>query len=28
VDLTLSELRDAFERDLFETHAPEGGHIG
>ena len=28
VDLTLSELKEAYERDLFETHAPEGGHIG
>ena len=28
VDVSLSELRRAYERDLFETHAPEGGHIG
>jgi len=28
IDLGLSELREAYERDLFETHAPEGGHIG
>jgi phosphoribosylformylglycinamidine (FGAM) synthase-like enzyme len=28
IDLSLSELRSAYERDLFEAHAPEGGHIG
>jgi hypothetical protein len=28
VDLELDELREAYERDLFERHAPEGGHIG
>jgi phosphoribosylformylglycinamidine synthase subunit PurL len=28
VDLSLDELREAYERDLFEAHAPEGGHIG
>jgi phosphoribosylformylglycinamidine synthase subunit PurL len=28
IDLKLSELREAYERDLFEVHAPEGGHIG
>ncbi|HJQ29049.1 MAG TPA: phosphoribosylformylglycinamidine synthase subunit PurL [Rubrobacter sp.] len=28
VDLKLSELKQAYERDLFERHAPEGGHIG
>ena len=28
IDLSLEELRDAYERDLFEAHAPEGGHIG
>jgi phosphoribosylformylglycinamidine synthase len=28
VDLKLSDLRKAYERDLFEHHAPEGGHIG
>ena len=28
IDLSLDELKTAYERDLFETHAPEGGHIG
>jgi phosphoribosylformylglycinamidine synthase len=28
IDLSLAELEAAHERDLFETHAPEGGHIG
>ncbi|HEX6710662.1 MAG TPA: AIR synthase-related protein, partial [Rubrobacter sp.] len=28
VDLQLLDLREAYERDLFEQHAPEGGHIG
>ena len=28
IDVKLSDLRAAYERDLFETHAPEGGHIG
>jgi phosphoribosylformylglycinamidine synthase len=28
VDLELSHLREAYERDLFESYAPEGGHIG
>ena len=27
IDVKLSELREAYERDLFEVHAPEGGHI-
>ena len=28
VDAGLADLRNAYERDLFEQHAPEGGHIG
>jgi phosphoribosylformylglycinamidine synthase II len=28
VDLGLEELEVAYERDLFERHAPEGGHLG
>ena len=28
IDLSLSDLESAYERDLFEAHAPEGGHIG
>jgi len=28
IDVRLSDLREAYERDLFEPHAPEGGHIG
>jgi phosphoribosylformylglycinamidine synthase len=28
IDLGLDELREACDRDLFEAHAPEGGHIG
>jgi phosphoribosylformylglycinamidine synthase len=28
IDLSLDELKTAYERDLFEAHAPEGGHIG
>ena len=28
VDLGLDELREAYERDLFERYAPEGGQIG
>ena len=28
IDLGLDDLRSAYERDLFEAHAPEGGHIG
>ncbi len=28
IDVGLSELRHAYERDLFERHAPAGGHIG
>ena len=28
MDSSLDGLREAYERDLFEAHAPEGGHIG
>ena len=28
IDVKLSDLEKAYERDLFEAHAPEGGHIG
>jgi phosphoribosylformylglycinamidine synthase subunit PurL len=28
IDVDLSDLREAYERDLFESYAPEGGHIG
>ena len=28
VDVSLADLRRAHERDLFERHAPEGGHLG
>jgi phosphoribosylformylglycinamidine synthase subunit PurL len=28
VDVSLDELKAAYERDLFERHAPEGGHFG
>jgi phosphoribosylformylglycinamidine synthase subunit PurL len=28
IDVRLSDLREAYERDLFERHAPQGGHIG
>ncbi|PLS83706.1 MAG: phosphoribosylformylglycinamidine synthase subunit PurL [Actinobacteria bacterium] len=28
IDLSLEDLRRARERDLFEQHAPEGGHLG
>jgi phosphoribosylformylglycinamidine synthase subunit PurL len=28
IDLGLNDLRGAYERDLFEAHVPEGGHIG
>jgi phosphoribosylformylglycinamidine synthase subunit PurL len=28
IDVKLSYLQEAYERDLFEQHAPEGGHIG
>jgi len=28
IDVGLDALRAAYERDLFEPHAPEGGHIG
>jgi phosphoribosylformylglycinamidine (FGAM) synthase-like enzyme len=28
IEVELSDLREAYERDLFERHAPEGGHIG
>jgi phosphoribosylformylglycinamidine synthase len=28
IDAGLDELREAYERDLFERHAPEGGHLG
>jgi phosphoribosylformylglycinamidine synthase subunit PurL len=28
IDVRLSDLREAYERDLFESYAPEGGHIG
>ena len=28
IDLSLEDLREAYERDFFEAHAPEGGHIG
>jgi phosphoribosylformylglycinamidine synthase subunit PurL len=28
IDVRLSDLREAYERDLFERYAPEGGHIG
>ena len=28
IEAGLDQLREAYERDLFERHAPEGGHIG
>ncbi|MBA2782273.1 MAG: phosphoribosylformylglycinamidine synthase II, partial [Rubrobacteraceae bacterium] len=28
IDVKLSEMREVYERDLFESHAPEGGRIG
>jgi len=28
IDIELSDLSEAYERDLFESYAPEGGHIG
>jgi phosphoribosylformylglycinamidine synthase len=28
IDIGLNDLSEAYKRDLFETHAPEGGHIG
>jgi phosphoribosylformylglycinamidine synthase subunit PurL len=28
IDVGLDELEEAYERDLFERHAPEGGHLG
>ena len=28
IDIELSALSEAYERDLFESYAPEGGHIG
>jgi phosphoribosylformylglycinamidine synthase II len=28
IDVKLSQLREAYERDLFEVYAPQGGHIG
>ena len=28
IDAGLDQLRGAYERDLFERHAPEGGQIG
>lgn len=28
IDLSLDELRAVYDRDLFERHAPEGGHLG
>ncbi|MBD0254068.1 MAG: phosphoribosylformylglycinamidine synthase II, partial [Rubrobacter sp.] len=28
IDVKLSDLESAYEQDLFEAHAPEGGHIG
>jgi hypothetical protein len=28
VDLELTELLEAYEQDLFERHAPEGGQLG
>ncbi|CAA9477740.1 MAG: Phosphoribosylformylglycinamidine synthase, synthetase subunit [uncultured Rubrobacteraceae bacterium] len=28
IDLSLEDLRRAHDRDLFERHAPEGGHLG
>ena len=28
IDAGLDELGEAYERDLFERHAPEGGHLG
>ena len=28
IDVSLEALREAYERDLFEAYAPEGGHIG
>ena len=28
IDVRLSDLREAYEHDLFESYAPEGGHIG
>ena len=28
INAGLADLRNAYERDLFEQHAPEGGHIG
>jgi phosphoribosylformylglycinamidine synthase subunit PurL len=27
IDIGLNDLSEAYKRDLFETHAPEGGHI-
>jgi phosphoribosylformylglycinamidine synthase subunit PurL len=27
IDVSLEDLKQAYERDLFEQHAPEGGHI-
>jgi phosphoribosylformylglycinamidine synthase len=28
IDLSLDDLRTVYERDLFEQHAPQGGHLG
>ena len=28
IDVRLSDLKEVYERDLFESYAPEGGHIG
>ena len=28
IDVSVHKLREAYERDLFETYAPEGGHVG
>ncbi|HKH58688.1 MAG TPA: hypothetical protein VKA20_09145, partial [Rubrobacter sp.] len=28
IEVELSDLREAYERDLFESYAPEGGYIG
>ena len=28
IDVSVDDLRNAYERDLFESYAPEGGHVG
>ena len=28
IEAGLDELREAYEQDFFERHAPEGGHLG